>query len=271
MKTDDIIAQIETDKVTIDIRAPHDGVITSLTVREIETSSPNRVLLLLDGCATHSSGHAAHAFTRSPLAPTHRQIAAGDVVKPGQPVAELGAGGGGAAAAAKPAAAASAPAAAAGPATNIVVPSMGARPISRDAGFRVDCRRNAVFPAFTCPHRSRHSRPASSHTAAQPCFFPSLAGDSISEGTVAAIVKGPGSAVNADDVVAQIETDKVTIDVRAPSAGTVMEIKVSGCLLLPASSVKSYFSSREPTWLHTRPDAPCENGAACQPASPMRR
>lgn len=33
VKTDDIIAQIETDKVTIDIRAPHDGVIQSLNVR----------------------------------------------------------------------------------------------------------------------------------------------------------------------------------------------------------------------------------------------
>lgn len=55
------------------------------------------------------------------------QIAAGDVVKPGQPVAELGAGGAPAAAAKPAAAAPSAPSAeAAGPAVEIVVPSMGA-------------------------------------------------------------------------------------------------------------------------------------------------
>ena len=41
-------------------------------------------------------------------------------------------------------------------------------------------------------------------------------GDSITEGAVAALTKSPGDAVEADEVVAQIETDKVTIDVRAP-------------------------------------------------------
>lgn len=57
-------------------------------------------------------------------------------------------------------------------------------------------------------------------------LFPPPTGDSISEGTVAAILKAPGSAVNVDDIVVQIETDKVTIDVRAPSSGTVTDIKV---------------------------------------------
>ena len=46
-------------------------------------------------------------------------------------------------------------------------------------------------------------------------------GDSITEGAIAALVKKPGEACAADEVIAQIETDKVTIDVRAPSAGIV--------------------------------------------------
>ena len=49
-------------------------------------------------------------------------------------------------------------------------------------------------------------------------------------GTIAAgtIAKAPGDAVAEDEVIAQIETDKVTIDVRAPKAGVITEIKVSG-------------------------------------------
>lgn len=39
-------------------------------------------------------------------------------------------------------------------------------------------------------------------------------GDSISEGTVASIAKSEGDAVGTDDIVLQIETDKVTVDVR---------------------------------------------------------
>ena len=52
-------------------------------------------------------------------------------------------------------------------------------------------------------------------------------GDSITEGTVAALVKQPGEAVAVDDVIAQIETDKVTIDVRAPKSGTVTSYNVA--------------------------------------------
>ena len=51
-------------------------------------------------------------------------------------------------------------------------------------------------------------------------------GDSITEGAVAALTKSPGDAVGADEVVAQIETDKVTIDVRAPAAGVLDAYKV---------------------------------------------
>lgn len=39
-------------------------------------------------------------------------------------------------------------------------------------------------------------------------------GESISEGSVAAILKKPGDVVEEDDVIAQIDTDKVTIDIK---------------------------------------------------------
>lgn len=42
-------------------------------------------------------------------------------------------------------------------------------------------------------------------------------GESVTEGTIAAVLKKPGDAIKEDDVIAQIETDKVTIDVKYTS------------------------------------------------------
>ncbi|KAI8465043.1 MAG: dihydrolipoamide succinyltransferase [Monoraphidium minutum] len=53
-------------------------------------------------------------------------------------------------------------------------------------------------------------------------------GDSISEGTIAAVLKQQGDSVMPDDIIAQIETDKVTIDVKytATSPGAVTAVMV---------------------------------------------
>lgn len=48
-------------------------------------------------------------------------------------------------------------------------------------------------------------------------------GDSISEGTVVEWLKSPGDFVEADEVVVVLETDKVSVDVRAPFAGTLAQ------------------------------------------------
>ena len=134
VEADEVIAQIETDKVTIDVRAPAAGTVVDVLVKE------------------------------------------GDSVTVGQGVCtvEAGAAAGGKKAKKAPAKA-PAPETAAGPPTDIEVPQMG---------------------------------------------------DSITEGAVAALTKSPGDAVDADEVIAQIETDKVTIDVRAPSAGVLNAYKV---------------------------------------------
>lgn len=49
-------------------------------------------------------------------------------------------------------------------------------------------------------------------------------GDSITEGTVVDLPVAPGDYVQADDVVVVLETDKVSVDVRAPEAGGIVEI-----------------------------------------------
>lgn len=51
-------------------------------------------------------------------------------------------------------------------------------------------------------------------------------GESITEGTVAEVLKQRGDSVAEDAVMLQIDTDKVTIDVRAPQAGIVDSILV---------------------------------------------
>ena len=56
-------------------------------------------------------------------------------------------------------------------------------------------------------------------------LVPSL-GESVSEGIVAAWLKQPGEAVAADEVVMELETDKVTIEVLAPEAGTLSSHEV---------------------------------------------
>lgn len=49
-------------------------------------------------------------------------------------------------------------------------------------------------------------------------------GDSITEGTIVDIPISRGKKVRADEVVMTLETDKVSIDVRAPEAGSIQEI-----------------------------------------------
>ena len=131
--TDETVAQIETDKVTIDVRAPSAGTVTRVDAK------------------------------------------VGDTVNVGQTVMAFAPGGGGKKAGKGGAAAPAAEAAeaASGAPVSVEVPSMG---------------------------------------------------DSITEGSVAALLVKPGQKVAMDEVIAQIETDKVTIDVRASTSGTVTEV-----------------------------------------------
>ncbi|MEM6745651.1 MAG: 2-oxoglutarate dehydrogenase complex dihydrolipoyllysine-residue succinyltransferase, partial [Pseudomonadota bacterium] len=49
-------------------------------------------------------------------------------------------------------------------------------------------------------------------------------GESVTEATVATWFKQPGDAVGVDEMLCELETDKVTVEVPAPSAGTLSEI-----------------------------------------------
>ncbi|KAL3664128.1 hypothetical protein V7S43_011010 [Phytophthora oleae] len=59
-----------------------------------------------------------------------------------------------------------------------------------------------------------------SSASAESVPVPSM-GDSISEGTVVEWLKAPGDFVDTDEVVVVLETDKVSVDVRAPFSGVL--------------------------------------------------
>ena len=48
-------------------------------------------------------------------------------------------------------------------------------------------------------------------------------GESITEGTLAQWLKKPGEAVKADEPIASLETDKVTVEVPSPTGGVLSE------------------------------------------------
>ena len=65
---------------------------------------------------------------------------------------------------------------------------------------------------------------------------PSL-GESVTEATVAKWLKQPGEAVAIDEPVAELETDKVTLEVNAPAAGTLAEILAEEGANVPVGAV----------------------------------
>ncbi|HEV2301393.1 MAG TPA: biotin/lipoyl-containing protein, partial [Stellaceae bacterium] len=65
---------------------------------------------------------------------------------------------------------------------------------------------------------------------------PSL-GESVTEATVARWLKQPGEAVAVDDPLVELETDKVTLEVFAPAAGTLAEIVAAEGANVPVGAV----------------------------------
>src|ERR1700746_2983448 len=65
---------------------------------------------------------------------------------------------------------------------------------------------------------------------------PSL-GESVTEATVAKWLKQAGEPVALDEAVAELETDKITLEVYAPAAGTLTEILAGEGANVPVGAV----------------------------------
>src|SRR6185436_6008488 len=62
-------------------------------------------------------------------------------------------------------------------------------------------------------------------------------GESVTEATVAKWLKKPGDTVAADEPLVELETDKVTVEVPAPSAGVLSDIRVPAGMTTAVGSV----------------------------------
>ncbi|CAL5058050.1 unnamed protein product [Urochloa decumbens] len=79
-------------------------------------------------------------------------------------------------------------------------------------------------------------------------------GESVTDGTIANFLKKPGDRVEADEPIAQIETDKVTIDVASPEAGVIEKFIASeGDTVTPGTKVAVISKSAIPNEAHVSP------------------
>ena len=68
-----------------------------------------------------------------------------------------------------------------------------------------------------------------------PVIVPTL-GESVAEATVAKWLKKVGDPVSTDEVIVELETDKVSVEVTSPNSGYISEIKTKVCLLYTSPS-----------------------------------
>ncbi len=94
-------------------------------------------------------------------------------------------------------------------------------------------------------------------------------GESIAEATVSNVMKAVGDTVAADEPILELETDKVTMEVNAPAAGTITEIVVSegadvtvGALLAKIGAGGGAAAAPAPAAPAPKPDAPAPAAAA---------
>ena len=81
-------------------------------------------------------------------------------------------------------------------------------------------------------------------------------GESVTEATVATWFKKPGDAVAVDEMLCELETDKVTVEVPSPAAGTMGEIVAAeGATVEPDALRRRYHfwqDPHQPQWLYRR-------------------
>lgn len=170
VKKDEVLVELETDKVSLEVVSPADGVLSEIKAPDGETVTPGAVLgVVSEGAA------AAPAAPKADPAPAPKAEA---------PKAE-------------PAPAAPEPAPAAAPAA-----SGGSVAIST----------------------------------------PTM-GESVAEGTMGTWLKKSGDTVAKDELLVEIETDKVAVEVSAPAAGVLTITAESGATVTPGQQIGSIAAS----------------------------
>ncbi|KAJ6979576.1 dihydrolipoyllysine-residue succinyltransferase component of 2-oxoglutarate dehydrogenase complex 2 [Populus alba x Populus x berolinensis] len=112
------------------------------------------------------------------------------------------------------------------------------------------------------------SRPFSSDSGDLIDAVVPFMGESITDGTLAKFLKNPGDRVAVDEPIAQIETDKVTIDVASPEAGVIKEhIAKEGDTVEPGTKIAVISKSGEGV-AHAAPSENTSKKAAPKQSAP---
>ncbi len=87
-------------------------------------------------------------------------------------------------------------------------------------------------------------------------------GESVTEATVARWLKQPGEAVARDEPVVELETDKVTLEVPAPEAGVIGEIRAAEGSNVPVGAILGLIADGD---AHPHPSPPPHAGVGAPP------
>ncbi|XP_054797722.1 dihydrolipoyllysine-residue succinyltransferase component of 2-oxoglutarate dehydrogenase complex 1, mitochondrial-like [Prosopis cineraria] len=95
--------------------------------------------------------------------------------------------------------------------------------------------------------------------------------ESIADGTLATFLKKPGDGVKVDEPIAQIETDKVTIDVTSPESGVIQKLLANeGDTVEPGNKIAIISRSAEAT-THVAPSESVSEKPAPQPTQKIKK
>ena len=179
VKKDEVLVELETDKVSLEVVAPADGVLAEIKFADGDTVTPGAILGVVSegGAAAAAPAAAAAATAPAEAAP----------------------------------APAAAPAAASGGAVAINVPTMG---------------------------------------------------ESVAEGSMGTWLKKSGDTVAKDELLVEIETDKVAVEVSAPAAGVLTISADAGATVTPGQQIGSISASGAAAAPAPAAAAPANTGSA---------
>ena len=110
--------------------------------------------------------------------------------------------------------------------------------------------------------------PASAPVSGTEVVMPAL-GESVTEGTVTTWLKSVGDAVEADEPLVEVSTDKVDSEVPAPASGFLAEIRVPEDETVEVGTVLAMITAQAPSAAPSEPAAPAAPAAA--PAAPAQQ
>ena len=119
-------------------------------------------------------------------------------------------------------------------------------------------------PAPAAPVAAAPATPAAAPAQGTEVRMPAL-GESVTEGTVTTWLKAVGDAVDADEPLLEVSTDKVDSEVPAPVAGFLAEIRVPEDETVEVGTVVAIISETAPS---AAPAAPAVAAAPVAPAAP---